>query len=98
MCFILQKKKTIYSTSRENKTTSDLNLQQLSEAILPKQFSWIFLPAANSFSVHKMGHDSVFRKKYASAEKNDNLSHYLKYSVQVSWIQISKDITILAKI
>lgn len=57
----------MYSTSRENKTTSDPNLQQLSEAILPKQVTGI--------SALKMGHDSVFReKKYASAEKNKFIS------------------------
>ena len=62
MRFILQRN-TIYSTSREKKTTCDPNLQQLSEAILPKQVTGIFLTAANSFSALKMGHDSVFREK-----------------------------------
>jgi len=48
MCFILPKN-TIYSTLRENKTTSDPDLQELSEAILPKQLSGIFYPLPTVF-------------------------------------------------
>jgi len=47
--FHFGKKMQMYSTSRENKTTSDPNLQQLSEAISPKQVSGIFYPLPTVF-------------------------------------------------